>query len=603
LAILKGQSTQSPTCINLFLMKSFLKIFLASFLALVVFCFVIFFFFAGLAGSALSKSAPVVAEKSVLEIDLSKKFDERPVTDFQSVLQAQSLDETPSFYDLIRLIEKAKEDKNIEGILLKANGNANGFGNSDEIRNALIDFKSSKKFIIAHADVMSQNAYSIANIADKIYVTPKGYFEWMGFGVNYMFLKGTLEKLEIKPQIFYAGKFKSATEPLRAEKMTDENRLQTTVWLNDIYNDFLVKTAEARKTDTAILHQLADAGTIRTPEDAATHKLIDGVKYDDEIKDEIKKRLKIDADKKINFLTVEKYASSNRDLGGKGDNIAVIYATGNIIDGKGGEDNIGSADYIDLLRKARLDKSIKAIVVRINSGGGSALASENIWREMSLAKQAKPLMVSFGDVAASGGYYIAAPADSIFASKNTITGSIGVFGIVPDMSTFFKNKLGVTFDGVKTGPLANAGSVDHPMTEQEKQLVQASIEKIYADFKQRVAQGRKKDTAYVETIAQGRVWTGLKAKDVGLIDAYGGLKTAIAAAAKKAKLDSYEIKEFPKQGGLLERILGMDKTEMAGTKMKKELGEEYYNVYRQLIQVKAMTQGAQAKLPFDFTIN
>ncbi len=584
-------------------MKSFLKIFLASFLALIVFCFVMVFFFAGLAGSAMSKSVPVVAEKSVLEIDLSTKFEERPVTNIQSVMQAGALEETPSFYDLIRLIENAKNDKNIEGILLKANGNANGFGNSDEIRNALISFKSSKKFIIAHADVMSQNAYSIANVADKIYVTPKGFFEWTGFSVNYMFLKGTLEKLEIKPQIFYAGKFKSATEPLRAEKMTDENRLQTTVWVNDIYNDFLLKTAEARKTDTATLHQLADAGTIQTPEDATTHQLIDGVKYDDEIKDEIKKRLKIDADKKINYVSVGQYAATNRDLGGKGDNIAVIHATGNIVDGKGREDEIGSTDYIDLLRKARLDKSIKAIVVRINSGGGSALASENIWREMLLAKKAKPLMVSFGDVAASGGYYIAAPADSIFASKNTITGSIGVFGIVPDMSTFFKNKLGVTFDGVKTGPLANAGNVDHPMTEQEKQLVQVSIEKIYADFKQRVAEGRKKDTAYVETVAQGRVWTGLKAKEIGLIDAYGGLTTAIAAAAKKAGLNSYEVKEFPKQGNLIERLLGMDKTEIAGTKMKSELGDNYYNVYKQLLQVKQMTQGAQAKLPFEFTIN
>lgn len=584
-------------------MKSFLKIFLASFLALVVFCLAIFFFFAGLAGSALSKSAPVVAGKSVLEIDLSKKFDERPVTDFQSVLQAETLETTPSFYDLIRLIEKAKEDKNIEGILLKANSNANGFGNSDEIRNALVDFKASKKFIIAHADVMTQNAYNIANVADKIYVSPKGFFEWTGFGVSYMFLKGTLEKLEIKPQIFYAGKFKSATEPLRAEKMTDENRLQTTVWVNDIYSDFLTKTAEVRKTDTATLHQLADAGTIKTPDDAVTHKLIDGVKYDDEIKDEIKSRLKLDADTKINFVSVETYASSNRNLSGKGDNIAVIYATGNIIDGKGGEDNIGSENYIDLLRKARLDKSVKAIVVRVNSGGGSALASENIWREMSLAKKAKPLMVSFGDVAASGGYYIAAPADSIFASKNTITGSIGVFGVVPDMSTFFKNKLGVTFDGIKTGPLANAGSVDHPMTDQERQLVQASIEKIYADFKQRVAEGRRKDTAYVETIAQGRVWTGLKAKEVGLVDAYGGLKTAIAAAAKKAKLGNYEVKEYPKAGSLIERVLGMDKAEIAGTKMKKELGEEYYNVYRQLLQVKNMTQGAQARLPFEFVIN
>lgn len=583
-------------------MKSFLKIFLAVFLALVVFCFIIFFVFAGVAGSAMSKSATVIGEKSVLEIDLSTTYAERQQKDLQDVIQSESLDEPPSFFDLIRLIEKAKEDKNISGILLTANGNGNGFANSDEIRNALVDFKSSKKFIIAHADMMSQKAYSIANVADKIYVSPKGFFEWVGFSVNYMFLKGTLDKLDIKPQIFYAGKFKSATEPLRVEKMTEANRLQTTVWVNDIYNNFLLKTAEVRKTDTATLHSLANTGAIQTPQDAAQHKLIDGVKYDDEIKDEIKSRLKIDKDTKISFISISKYASANSGFGGKGDKIAVIYATGDIVDGKGKEDNIGSLNYIDLLRKARLDKSVKAIVVRVNSGGGSALASENIWREMSLAKKEKPLMVSFGDVAASGGYYISVAADSIFASENTITGSIGVFGIVPDMSAFFKNKLGVTFDGVQTGPLANAGNVDHPMTEQEKQLVQVSIEKIYTDFKQRVSEGRKKDTAYVETIAQGRVWTGLKAKEAGLIDAYGGLNAAIAAAAKKAKLSDYKIAEYPKPASLIERILGLDKAAITHTKMKEQLGSDYYNVYRQLLKVKDMTGGAQARLPFDFII-
>lgn len=584
-------------------MKSFLKTFLAVILGLMAFCFLIFIIFAVIAGSAMSKQETVIAEKSVLEINLSTLYAERPEQNFQGIVSSGSLDEPVSFYDAIRLIENAKEDKKIGGILLTANGNANGFANSDEIRNALIDFKSSKKFIIAHADIMPQKAYSIANVADKIYVSPKGFFEWIGFSVNYIFLKGTLDKLEIKPQIFYAGKFKSATEPLRVEKMSDANKLQTTVWLNDIYNDFLLKTAAARKMDTATLHSLANTGAILTPQDAVKNKLIDGVKYDDEIKDEIKSRLKIDADTKINFVSLEKYASSTSDLSGKGDKIALIYATGNIVDGKGDDKNIGSTNYIDLLRKARLDKSIRAIVVRVNSGGGSALASENIWREMSLAKKAKPLMVSFGDVAASGGYYISVAADSIFASQNTITGSIGVFGIVPDMSSFFKNKVGVTFDGVKTGPLANSGNMDHPMTEQEKRLVQTGIEKIYTDFKQRVSDGRKKDTAYIETIAQGRVWTGLKAKDAGLIDAYGGLNATIAAAAKKAKLSEYKIVEYPKKANIFERLLGMDNSDLTQTKMKEQLGEDYYKVYRQFINVKEMTNGVQARLPFEFTIN
>ncbi|WP_346238934.1 signal peptide peptidase SppA [Niabella insulamsoli] len=583
-------------------MKSFFKFFLAAFLALVVFCVVALFFFVGVLGSKLSETAPVIAEKSVLEIDLSKRYEERPVKDLQAVVQSESLGQPPSLYDLIRLIEKAKSDDRIGGILLKADGNGNGFASSDEIRNALIGFKQSKKFIIAYADMMSQKAYGIANVSDKIYVSPKGFFEWVGFSVNYMFLKGALDKLEVKPQIFYAGKFKSATEPLRAEKMTAENKLQTTVWLNDIYNDFLVHTAEARKLDTAALHRLADEGAIQTPEDAMAHKLIDGLKYDDEIQEEIKHRLKIDSTKKINFVSIEKYKAAHKDLSGSGDDIALIYATGSIVDGDGDAQNIGSANYIDLLRKARLDKSIKAIVVRVNSGGGSALASENIWREMSLAKKEKPLIVSFGDVAASGGYYISVPADSIFASKSTITGSIGVFGVVPDLSSFFKNKLGITFDGVATGPLANAGNIDHPMTEREKALVQTHIEDTYQQFKQRVAQGRKKDTAYVETIAQGRVWTGLKAKDAGLIDAYGGLQQAIAAAAKKAKLTDYEVREYPKSENWLERMLGMDGAAISETKVQKELGDDYYQIYRQVLKIKEMTQGAQTRLPFDFTI-
>jgi len=585
-------------------MKSFLKIFCATLLALVVCCILIFVFLAGIAGGLMSKQATVIADKTVLTIDLSKKYEERPVKNWQSVVNADVLEETPSFFELIRLIKKAKTDKNISGILLIANNNANGFATSDEIRNALLDFKNSGKFIIAYGDNMTQKAYDIANIADKVYVSPKGVFEWVGFSVNYMFLKGTLDKLEIKPQIFYAGKFKSATEPFRVDKMTEENRLQTSVWLHDIYSDFLYKTSATRKIDTTTLYQLANSGAILTAEDAVTHKLIDGVKYDDEVRGEIKKRLGIDENAKISLVSVDKYATAVGDDKGKGDRIALIYATGNIVDGKGQEDNIGSEPYIELLRKARYDKAVKAIVLRVNSGGGSALASENIWREMALAKKEKPVIVSMGDVAASGGYYISVAADSIFASKSTITGSIGVFGVVPDLSSFFKNKLGVTFDGVATGPLANAGTLNRPMTEQERKLFQTHIEKIYADFKQRVADGRNKDTAYIETIAQGRIWTGLKAKEVGLVDAYGGLQRAIEAAAAKAKLSEYQIREYPKTSSFVERLLGLNKVQASQARLiKEQVGSEYYEVLQQLDKIRAMASGPQTRLPFDFIIH
>ena len=583
-------------------MRSFFKIFLASFLALLVFCAIAFFFFMGMASSAVSSAVPVIAEKSILKIDLGEAFVELPSNNIQSIVQERSLAATPSLYDVIRLIKKARTDERIKAIYLEANGNVNGFASSDEIRTALADFKSSGKEIIAFGNTMTQKAYAVANIANKVYVSPSGDFEWVGYRVSYLFLKGALDKLQINPQIFYAGKFKSATEPLRAEKMTEANQLQTSVWLNDLYADLLQKTAIARKLDTAALHQWANEGVVVTPQVAVERKLIDGVRYDDELQSELKKQFKIDSTDKINFVTIGQYAQVQKDLGGSGEKIALIYAAGNIVDGKGEEGVISDGEYVELLRKARLDPAIKAIVVRVNSGGGSALASDHIWREMKMAKAVKPLIVSFGDVAASGGYYMSCAADSIFALPGTLTGSIGVFGVIPDMSAFLKNKLGVTFDGVSTGPLANAGAIDHPMTEQERKIVQGSIERIYDQFKQRVAEGRKKDTAYVETIAQGRVWTGLRAKEIGLIDRYGGLQDAVNAAAKKAGLKEFEVREYPRNGNLLERILGFKNSSNAETMVKDELGPEYAKVYQQLRSVKQMTNSVQARLPFEFFV-
>jgi len=583
-------------------MRSFFKIFLASFLALLVFCAIAFFFFMGMASSAVSSAVPVIAEKSILKIDLGEAFVELPSNNIQSIVQERSLAATPSLYDVIRLIKKARTDERIKAIYLEANGNVNGFASSDEIRTALADFKSSGKEIIAFGNTMTQKAYAVANIANKVYVSPSGDFEWVGYRVSYLFLKGALDKLQINPQIFYAGKFKSATEPLRAEKMTEANQLQTSVWLNDLYADLLQKTAIARKLDTAALHQWANEGVVVTPQVAVERKLIDGVRYDDELQSELKKQFKIDSTDKINFVTIGQYAQVQKDLGGSGEKIALIYAAGNIVDGKGEEGVISDGEYVELLRKARLDPAIKAIVVRVNSGGGSALASDHIWREMKMAKAVKPLIVSFGDVAASGGYYMSCAADSIFALPGTLTGSIGVFGVIPDMSAFLKNKLGVTFDGVSTGPLANAGAIDHPMTEQERKIVQRSIERIYDQFKQRVAEGRKKDTAYVETIAQGRVWTGLRAKEIGLIDRYGGLQDAVNAAAKKAGLKEFEVREYPRNGNLLERILGFKNSSNAETMVKDELGPEYAKVYQQLRSVKQMTNSVQARLPFEFFV-
>jgi protease-4 len=508
----------------------------------------------------------------------------------------------PGLYDVVRLIHKAKNDKDIKGIYVIANNNPNGFASSEEIRNALLDFKTSKKFVIAHGDVMAQKAYHVADVADKVYLNPTGDLEWVGFNVDYVFLKGALDKLEIQPQIFYAGKFKSATEPFRTDKMTPENKLQTTVWLNDLYNHFLLGASSARKIDTSILHQLANDGTIQAPQDAVDSKLIDGLRYDDQVKDEIKSKLGLGKYEKINFVSINKYAKAGGFRKTGKDRIAIIYAAGVIVDGNSDEQGtIASENYMRLIRKARLDKSIKAIVFRVNSGGGSALASENIWRELSLARQDKPVVVSFGDVAASGGYYISCGADSIFAEPNTITGSIGVFGIVPNMETFFKNKLGVTFDGVKTAPYADAGIL-HPLTDNEKQMMQRRIELIYAQFKKRVADGRKKDTAYIDSIAQGRVWSGDDGIRIGLVDRFGGIDDAINCAARLAKVSDYRLRELPEAQTIFDRIFKSRSSQDFLSGIKTQVGEEGYTILEQMQRIRSMTSSTQARLPFEFFI-
>ena len=583
-------------------MRTFFKIFFASLLAIFVFTLICFFLLIGAVNGITSKDKPVIADKSVLVLDLSQHFAEQLENDPLDELTSSEAG-APGLYDVVRLIKHAKEDKKIAGMYITGNGNANGFAASNELRLAIKDFKASKKFVLAHADMLTQGAYFVFAQADKLYVNPTGEVDWSGFNAALAFLKGTLDKLDIQPQIFYAGKFKSATEPFRTDKMTPENKLQTEAWLGDLYAYFLSKCAEDRKVDTATLHALANNVSIQTPQDAFRNKLVDGLKYDDEIKDEIKRRLGLEKYDKLSFVSLSKYVDAADYKASGKDRIAVIYAEGNIVDGNGDNDNIGDEKYRKLIRRARLDKSIKAIVLRINSGGGSALASENIWRELSLAKKDKPVVVSFGDVAASGGYYIAAGADSIFASPNTITGSIGVFSLVPNMQGFFKNKLGVTFDGVKTAPHADAGAVYRPLTEVEKKFMQNSVDRIYAQFKQRVAEGRKKDTAYIDSIAQGRVWSGDDAVQIGLVDKIGGMQDAVDCAARMAKTKSYRLREYPEKTSWLDRLLNKSSsTNDATSKIREQVGEDNYRVFQELVRIKQMCGSAQARLPFEFFI-
>jgi protease IV len=585
-------------------MRAFFKYFFAALLALFVFTFLGFFLLIGAAGTLANKDTVETGQKAVLYIDLDESFPEKGNDDPFSALSQGNSYEKPGLYDLVRMIRYAAKDSSVKGIYIKANGNSNGFAASEEIRSALLAFKQSKKFIMAYGEVMSQKAYYVANVADKIYVQPKGGLEWTGLSIDYLFFKKALDKMEVEPRVFYAGKFKSATEPFRAEKMSDANRLQTQTFLNELYASILQSTTETRGIDSATLHRLANENAIKTPEDAVRYKLIDGAAYDDEVRDLWRKKLGLDKTASINFVDVTKYAQAVNYKENKGtERIALIYAQGDIVDGKGNIDQIGGDTYRALFRKARLDKSIKAIVVRVNSGGGSALASESMWRELSLAKQSKPVVISFGDYAASGGYYMSCMADSIFTHRNTITGSIGVFILVPNMAGLLNNKLGITVDGVKTGTYAGSPSLVKPMSAQEERFMQEGVDSVYQTFLKRVSDGRRMSIAEVDSIGQGRVWTGTRGLALKLADREGGLHEAIQCAARMAKLSSYRLREYPEQENVLERFFTTYKDVTETKMMKEKLGMEAYRIYQQYSSIQSIFGKNQTRMPFDIQIH
>ncbi|RFM30693.1 signal peptide peptidase SppA [Chitinophaga silvisoli] len=584
-------------------MRSFFKIFFATLLALIVVGALGIIILLGLIGSTLSADKVVISPNGVLVLETSQEFSEQKVVNPLSMLTRKGDGGTPGLFDVIRLIDNAAQDDNIKGIYLKTEGNANGFATNQEFRNALARFKAAGKWIYAYGENMSQQSYFVASVANKVYLHPKGGLDFNGFYSQVTFLKGLLEKLEIQPQIFYDGRFKSATEPLRETEMTPANRIQTNAYLGELYSNFLYNIGQSRKIDTATLHQYANDGAIQSADDAARLKLVDGLRYDDQVMDEIKTRLSLSGTDKVNFVTLSNYQSANehrfRDNDAK---IALIYAQGNIVGGESEKESVISSDrYIKLIREARQDKDIKAIVFRVNSPGGSALASESIWRELTLAKKDKPVIVSMGDYAASGGYYISCMADSIFAEPNTLTGSIGVFAVIPNLGSFFKNKLGVTFDGVKTAQYADLGTASRPMTDAEKRFIQNGVDTTYSVFKTRVVNGRKLSGAVVDSIAQGRVWSGVQAKELGLVDRIGGIQDAIACAAKMVHAGSFKVKEYPEPQGGLEKVVRSLGGDMQSSMVKKELGENYA-LYEQVKRIKEMNGQIQARIPFDIEI-
>ena len=505
-------------------------------------------------------------------------------------------------HDIIQALHHAWTDDNIKGVLLKLEGGTNGWATMEQLRNALIDYKASGKKLYAYGDGISQRDYYLASAADVVYLNPTGMMELKGLATQLAFFKGSLDKLGIQPEIFYAGKFKSATEPFRAEKMSDANRLQLSELQHDIWSTFLDAAAKKAQTDTGTIQHLASVGGIYFASDALKAKLIDGAKYWDEMEDVMRKAVDKKADEKVPYLSINEYAE-HLDGEGKGsDRIALLFAEGPIVDGKGDDYQIGSETLVKSIRQIARNEKVKAVVLRVNSPGGSALASEVILRELQLLKAKKPLIVSMGDVAASGGYYISAGADSIFAMPNTITGSIGVFGMMFNIGTALKDKLGVTFDEVKNAPLADFPTMSRPLTPDESARMQATIDTIYHTFKSRVSAGRRLDIAMVDSIAQGRVWTGTDALGIGLVDGLGGLDRAMRAAAAKAKLSEYKVSTYPEPidhfKSMLRRLNGSPLGEASvKAAISREL-QENFAIYQQLQWLKKMNGRAQMMMPF-----
>ena len=579
-----------------FVFASMLGVILSSFLLLVIFIIGI------TAVVSTSKDDVEIKENTILHVNLNLPIQERSAPNPLDNLDIGPFkgEKVLGLDQILKGIKHAKTDNNIKGIYLDVSYMVTGFATIEEIRTALIDFKTSGKFIIAYSEVYTQGAYYLASVANKVYLNPQGMLELKGFSSNIMFYKGALDKLDIEAQIIKVGTYKSAVEPFILGEMSDANRLQTTELLGSLYKHFTAGIAASRKIPQDSIIAIADGLKSRSPEDAVKYKLVDALKYKDEVLDELKAKTSIEKTKNLNTVTLSEYAKTVKTISSASDRIAVIYANGEINGGEGDENSIGSEGISRSLRKARLDENVKAVVLRVNSPGGSSLASDVIWREVLLTKKVKPVIVSMGDYAASGGYYIACAADSIFAEPNTITGSIGVFAIIPNMKGFLNNKLGVTFDGVKTGQFADLGDVSRPLTGAEKMILQREVNRTYQDFTKRVAEGRHISQTYVDSIGQGRVWTGEQAIKLKLVDRLGHLDDAIASAAKKAKLKEYKIVTYPEIKDGFFGLLGDSGDKIKTYMVKQELGISY--PYYQKIKEVVNMKGMQARMPYEITI-
>ena len=589
-------------------MKNFFKQVLATVVGLIAFgAIVTFMGIISIVGMIASgDSTPEVSNNSVMVLNLSGVIDEQGQEDFLGALTGNTMSNL-GLDNMLSAIKKAKDNDKIKGIYIEAGILQAGYATMQEIRNALLDFKKKGKWIVAYGDTYTQGTYYIASAADKVYLNPKGMIDWHGLGAQPQFYKDLMAKFGVRYQVVKVGTYKSFTETYTEDKMSDANRTQVSAYINGTWNNICKAVSESRKISTDSLNAYADRLiTFEPAENILKYKMVDGLIYADQVKDEIKKMLKIGKDKKIKQIGLSEMANI-KDKKAKGDEIAVYYAYGSIVQSGAAsvlsqEHSIVGPEVCKDLEDLMNDDDIKAVVVRINSGGGDAYASEQLWHQMVELKKKKPVVVSMGDYAASGAYYMSCPANWIVAQPNTLTGSIGIFAAIPDMSGLITQKLGVKFDEVKTNRNSTFGNVmARPFNDEELSYLQAYVNRGYQLFRQRVADGRRQKTADIEKVAQGRVWLGSDALKIKLVDELGGLNQAVAKAAALAKLKEYHTKNYPAVPSWTEQLMASaGRNNYLDEQLRLTLGD----LYEPFVMLRSMNEREvlQARIPIVLNI-
>ncbi len=589
-------------------MKNFFKQVLATVVGLIAFgAIVTFMGIISIVGMIASgDSTPEVSNNSVMVLNLSGVIDEQGQEDFLGTLTGNTISNL-GLDNMLSAIKKAKDNDKIKGIYIEAGILQAGYATMQEIRNALLDFKKKGKWIVAYGDTYTQGTYYIASAADKVYLNPKGMIDWHGLGAQPQFYKDLMAKFGVRYQVVKVGTYKSFTETYTEDKMSDANRTQVSAYINGTWNNICKAVSESRKISTDSLNAYADRLiTFEPAENILKYKMVDGLIYADQVKDEIKKMLKIGKDKKIKQIGLSEMANI-KDKKAKGDEIAVYYAYGSIVQSGAAsvlsqEHSIVGPEVCKDLEDLMNDDDVKAVVVRINSGGGDAYASEQLWHQMVELKKKKPVVVSMGDYAASGAYYMSCPANWIVAQPNTLTGSIGIFAAIPDMSGLITQKLGVKFDEVKTNRNSTFGNVmARPFNDEELSYLQAYVNRGYQLFRQRVADGRRQKTTDIEKVAQGRVWLGSDALKIKLVDELGGLNQAVAKAASLAKLKEYHTKNYPAVPSWTEQLMASaGRNNYLDEQLRLTLGD----LYEPFVMLRSMNEREvlQARIPFVLNI-